>query len=290
METIYTLEWMKQVARQARADGRVVGLVPTMGALHEGHRSLVRAAQQQCSPVIASIFVNPTQFGPNEDLHKYPQQMDADRAALEELRVDYLFAPTAKEMYPDGFRTYVTVEGLSTRLEGRSRPGHFRGVATVVLKLFEIVQAQYAFFGRKDAQQARIIRQMAADLNLDTQVVVCPTAREADGLAMSSRNAYLGPEERRVATVLYRALDEARKEITTGERDGARLVAVMRGVLDAETLAAVDYADIVDGDTFEPVTRLRRACLAVLAVFVGQTRLIDNMLIEEQDGAFLVAL
>lgn len=179
METIHTLEWMKQVARlSGRADERLVGLVPTMGALHEGHFALIRAAQQQCSPVIASIFVNPAQFGPSEDLTKYPRQMDADRAALEELRVDYLFAPTVKEMYPDGFRTYVQVEGLSERLEGKSRPGHFRGVTTVVLKLFEIVQPHFAFFGRKDAQQTRIIQQMAADLNLDTRVVICPTVRE----------------------------------------------------------------------------------------------------------------
>ncbi len=290
METIHTLEWMKQVARQARTDGRLVGFVPTMGALHEGHLSLIRAAQQQCSPVIASIFVNPTQFGPSEDLDKYPRQMEADGAALEELRVDYLFAPTAKEMYPDGFRTFVHVEGLSERLEGKSRPGHFRGVSTVVLKLFEIVQPHYAFFGRKDAQQARIIRQVAADLNLDTHVVICPTVREADGLAMSSRNAYLRPDERRAATALYRALAATRKEINAGEHDAMRLAGVMRGVLSAETLLSVDYAEIVDADAFEPVTRLRRSCLAVLAVFVGKTRLIDNMVIEDQDGAVAITL
>ncbi|MCL5288541.1 MAG: pantoate--beta-alanine ligase [Acidobacteria bacterium] len=290
METIHTLEWMKQVARQARADGRLVGLVPTMGALHEGHLSLIRAAQQQCSPVIASIFVNPTQFAPNEDLEKYPRQMEADRAALEELRVDTLFAPTAKEMYPEGFGTYVTVEGLSTRLEGKSRPGHFRGVSTVVLKLFEIVQPHCAFFGRKDAQQARIIRQMATDLNLDTRVVTCPIVREADGLAMSSRNAYLKPEERRAAAALYRALDKARKEIAAGERDALRLAGVLRRVLGEEKLLSVDYAEIVDADTFESVTRLRRNCLAVLAVFAGKTRLIDNMAIEEKEGELVVTL
>lgn len=290
METIHTLEWMKQVARQARADGRPLGFAPTMGALHEGHLSLIRAAQQRCSPVVASIFVNPAQFGPGEDLEKYPRQMETDRAALEALKVDYLFAPTAKEMYPSGFSTYVTVEGLSTRLEGKSRPGHFRGVTTVVLKLFEIVQPHRAFFGRKDAQQARIIRQMAADLNLDTEIVVCPIVREADGLAMSSRNAYLKPEERRAATALYRALDAARKEIAAGERDALRLASMLRSVLSAEKLASVDYAEIVNAETFEPVTRLRRACLAVLAVFVGKTRLIDNMLIEEHDGTFNTTL
>ena len=290
METIHTLEWMKQIARQWRAQERIVGLVPTMGALHEGHLSLIRAAQKQCSPVIVSIFVNPTQFAPNEDLGKYPRQMEADRAALEELRVDYLFAPTAKEMYPEGFRTYVQVEGLSERLEGKSRPGHFRGVSTVVMKLFEIVQPHYAFFGRKDAQQARIVRQMAADLNLDTQIVVCPIVREADGLAMSSRNAYLKADERRAATALHRALTEAKKEVEAGERDAMRLAGVLRKTLSAEATLAVDYAEIVDADTFEPVTRLRRSCLALLAVRAGKTRLIDNMLIEEQDGALHVTL
>ncbi len=290
METIYTVEWMKQVARQARAEGRIVGFVPTMGALHEGHLSLVRAAQQQCAPVVVSIFVNPTQFGPSEDFEKYPRMMEADRARLEELRLPFLFTPPAAEMYPDGFRTYVGVEGLSERLEGRSRPGHFRGVTTVVLKLFEIVQPYFAYFGRKDAQQARVIRQMARDLNLDTEIVVCPIVREPDGLAMSSRNAYLKGDERRAATVLYRALGAARQEIAAGERDAVGLLAVMRKVIEAEPLASADYAEIVDAETFEPVSRLRRACLVLLAVFLGSTRLIDNMLVEEQDDAFRISL
>jgi pantoate--beta-alanine ligase len=290
MEIIYTLEWMKQVGRQARAEGRPLGFVPTMGALHEGHLSLVRAAQQRCSPVVVSIFVNPTQFGPSEDFEKYPRPVDADRALLEELGVDYLFAPTAKEMYPAGFSTYVSVEGLSSRLEGKSRPGHFRGVTTVVLKLFEIVQPHSAFFGRKDAQQARIIRQMTVDLNLDAEIVVCPIVREPDSLAMSSRNAYLKPDERCAATSLSRALEAARREIAAGERDAIRLAAALRGVLNAETVVSVDYAEIVDAETFEPITRLRRTCLAVLAAFVGKTRLIDNMFIEEQDGAFRATL
>jgi pantoate--beta-alanine ligase len=290
METIHTVEWMKQVARQCRAEGRILGLVPTMGALHEGHLSLVRAAQQQCSPVVVSIFVNPKQFGPQEDLEKYPRQMEADRALLEELKVDYLFAPVAAEIYPPGFRTHVEVEGWSAQLEGRSRPGHFRGVTTVVLKLFEIVQPRFAYFGRKDAQQARIVRQMAADLNLDTEIVVCPIVREPDGLAMSSRNAYLKPDERRAATALYRALDAARREIAAGERDAARLVAAMRAVLDAEPLASPDYVEIVDADSFEPVLRLRKSCLVLMAVRIGGTRLLDNALIEERDGEFLVSL
>ncbi len=290
METIYTVEWMKQVARQARADSRVTGFVPTMGALHEGHLSLVRAAQQQCQPVVVSIFVNPKQFGPHEDFQKYPRRMESDRALLEELRVDYLFAPTVAEMYPDGFCTSVEVEGLSERLEGRSRPGHFRGVSTVVLKLFEILQPHFAYFGRKDAQQARIIRRMVSDLGLETQVVVCPIVREPDGLAMSSRNAYLKPDERRAATVLYRALELVRREIAAGERDATRLIAVIRQAIAAEPLAAVDYVETVDAETLEPILRLRRSCLVLLAVFIGATRLIDNMRIKEGDGFFLVTL
>ncbi len=290
METIYTVEWMKQVARQARAEGQVVGIVPTMGALHEGHVSLVRAAQQQCSPVIVSLFVNPKQFGPSEDFEKYPRALEADQTVLEGLQVPYLFAPTAAEMYPDGFRTSVNVEVLGERLEGRSRPGFFRGVSTVVLKLLEIVQPHFAYFGRKDAQQARVVRQMARDLNLDAEIVVCPIVREADGLAMSSRNAYLKGDQRRAATVLYRALGAAREEIASGERDVVRLLARMRNVLDAEPLVTVDYAEIVDAETFGPVSRLRRTCLAVVAAFVGSTRLIDNLLVEEQDDSLRVLL
>ncbi len=290
METVHTVEWMKQVARQARAEGRVVGLVPTMGALHEGHLSLVRAAQQQCALVVVSIFVNPKQFGPGEDFEKYPRAMEADRAVLEALRIPFLFSPTATEMYPDSFRTYVSVEGLSERLEGRSRPGHFRGVTTVVLKLFEIVQPHFTYFGRKDAQQARVIRQMVRDLSLDPEIIVCPIVREPDGLALSSRNAYLKGDGRRAATVLYRALNTARQEIAAGERDAVRLLAVIGQVIEAEPLASVDYAEIVDAETFEPVSRLHGACLALLAVFVGSARLIDNMFIEEQDDTFRVSL
>jgi len=233
LEVIRTVEWMKQVSRQARLEGRVSGFVPTMGALHEGHMSLVRAAMADCRPVIASIFVNPAQFGPAEDFRKYPRTLETDSKKLEHAGVDYLFAPEAEEIYPPGFCTWVNVEGLSERLEGRARPGHFRGVTTVVLKLLEIVQPQKAFFGRKDAQQARLIRQMASDLHLDAEIVVCPIAREADGLALSSRNAYLQPDERRAATVLYRALDGARNSIARGERDPSRLTATMRETLRA---------------------------------------------------------
>ena len=280
MEIIHTVEWMKQAARQARAEGRVIGFVPTMGALHAGHLSLVEAARRDSSPVVVSIFVNPKQFGPQEDFAKYPRPIEEDQAQLERLDVDFLFAPSVEEMYPPGFRTTVNVESLGDRLEGRARPGHFRGVATVVLKLLEIVAPQFAYFGRKDAQQVRVIRQMAADLALDAEMVTCPIVREADGLAMSSRNAYLLPQERRTASVLYRALDAARQAIAAGEHDAARLVEAMRGVLSAEPLAATDYAEIVDADSFQTVTRLRGACLALLAARIGATRLIDNMLIE----------
>ena len=281
---------MKHVARDARMKERVLGLVPTMGALHEGHLSLVRQAQERCSPVVVSIFVNPTQFGPSEDFKKYPRTFDADIAALENLRVDYVFAPPPEEIYPPGFRTAVMVEGLGDVLEGRVRPGHFRGVTTVVLKLFEIAQPRLAFFGRKDAQQARIIRQMAADLNLDAEIVICPIVREADGLALSSRNGYLKGAERQAATALYCALDAVRREVAKGERDAVRLIAAMRCVFDAEPSVAVDYAEIADADTFEPAVSLRKTCYALVAARIGATRLIDNALIEQHADAFVVTL
>ena len=281
---------MKQVARQARADGRSTGFVPTMGALHAGHLSLIRTALAESQPVIASIFVNPTQFGPSEDFQKYPRTLEADSKKLEDAGVDYLFAPEASEIYPPGFSTWVNVEGLSERLEGRARRGHFRGVTTVVLKLLEIVQPHKAFFGRKDAQQARIIRQMARDLHLDSEIVVCPIVREPDGLAMSSRNAYLNPAERRAATILFRALDGARASISRGERDALRLTAAMREALRTEPLAEPEYVELVDAETLEPVTQLRGVCLALLAVRIGAVRLIDNLLIEERGGAFHMTL
>ena len=281
---------MKQVAREARAQSRVVGLVPTMGALHEGHFSLIRAAKAECSPVVVSIFVNPKQFGPSEDFQKYPRAFEADRAALENLGVDYLFAPTPEEMYPPGFRTVVAVAGLSDKLEGRSRPGHFHGVTTVVLKLFEIVQPSFAYFGRKDAQQARIIRQMALDLDLDAQIIVRPILREHDGLALSSRNVYLQSDDRRAAAELHRSLESVRREIAAGQRDVLRLLAVLRQVLDAEPRIALDYAEIVDADTLDPVVTLRGNCLILLAAKLGKTRLIDNALIEQDGDAFRVTV
>jgi pantoate--beta-alanine ligase len=290
METVHTIAWMKQIAHEARAQDRILGLVPTMGALHEGHFSLIRTAQRECAPVVVSLFVNPKQFGPSEDLNKYPRTLEADRAALEALGVDYLFAPSPQEMYPPGFRTAVVVEGLSDRLEGRSRPGHFRGVTTVVLKLFEVVQPRFAYFGRKDAQQARLIRQMSADLNLDTSVVVCPVVREADGLALSSRNIYLKGEDRRSAAALSRSLAAVRDEMAKGERDSGRLLATLRRVLATEPRVALDYAEIVDNETLEPIASLRGTCYILLAAQVGDTRLIDNALIEPDGDSFRVTI
>ena len=280
METIRTVAWMKEKARAARQEQRIIGLVPTMGALHAGHLALVERARRECSPVYASIFLNPKQFAANEDLSRYPRPLEADVEKLSAAHVDGLFLPDAQEIYPQGFSTYVQVEGLSERLEGKSRAGHFRGVSTVVMKLFEIVQPHYAYFGRKDAQQVRIVQQMARDLNLDTEIVVCPIVREADGLAMSSRNTYLGAEERKAATVLYRALRAAEHEIAAGVRDSRHLQGAMQKILQGAPRARVDYAEIVDAETFEPVVRLARRCYAVLAVYIGKTRLIDNMLIE----------
>ena len=280
METIRTIPWMKQQARQARSESRIIGFVPTMGALHAGHLALVERAKSDCSPVIASIFLNPKQFGPKEDLAKYPRTFAADSEKLSNAGVDALFAPEAAEMYPSSFRTYVNVEGLSDRLEGRSRPGHFHGVTTVVLKLLEIVQPHFAYFGRKDAQQVRLISQMVRDLNLDTEIVVCPIVRESDGLALSSRNSYLTAGERKAATVLHRALSAARDEIRSGTRDALQLQSSIRRVLSTEPLAVIDYVEVVDAETFEPLTRISRPSYILLAAFLGKTRLIDNLYIE----------
>jgi pantoate--beta-alanine ligase len=280
METIRTIAWMKEKAREARREQRGIGFVPTMGALHAGHLALVERARRQCSPVYASIFLNPTQFGTNEDLSKYPRPLEADMERLAAANVDALFLPQAADIYPPGFSTYVQVDGLGDRLEGKTRSGHFRGVATVVLKLFEIVQPHYAYFGRKDAQQVRIVQQMVRDLNLDTEIVVCPIVREPDGLAMSSRNAYLSAEERKAATVLSRALRAAETELAAGVRDSLELQRAMHKVLTAEPSARVEYVEIVNAETFEPVVRVSRRSYAVLAVHVGKARLIDNLLIE----------
>ena len=281
---------MKEVARAARQEQRIIGLVPTMGALHAGHMALVQRAKKECSPVYASIFLNPKQFGPNEGLSRYPRPLEADIEKLANAKVDGLFLPDIAEMYPHGFSTYVQVEGLSERLEGKSRPGHFRGVATVVLKLFEIVQPHFAYFGRKDAQQVRIIQRMAHDLNLDVEIVVCPIVRETDGLALSSRNTYLSAEERHAAMVLYRSLQAAAQELVTGVRDSLELQRTIHNVLESEPRARVDYAEIVDAETFEPVVRIGRRAYVLLAVHFGKTRLIDNLLIEPEGDDVRISL
>ncbi len=294
MEIIRTIEWMKQASRAARDRGQLIGFVPTMGALHEGHLSLVRAAMAEHRPVVVSIFVNPAQFGPTEDFEKYPRQLEKDAALLEALGVDFLFTPEASEIYPAGFRTYINVEGLGDRLEGKTRPGHFRGVVTVVAKLLEIVQPHAAFFGRKDAQQARVLRQMARDLNFDAEIRVEPIVREPDGLAMSSRNAYLSAEDRRAATALSRGLAAAAAAIESGERNASVLVGRVRSAIGEEPAIRTDYVELVSEETFEPVTKLSDTAFLLVAAYVGiprPTRLIDNLLATlEPGGRYRVTL
>jgi pantoate--beta-alanine ligase len=278
---------MKEFARKQRDENRIVAMVPTMGALHQGHLSLIKQARQQCSSVVASIFVNPMQFGPSEDFAKYPRTLSSDTEKLENAGVQCLFIPEAKDIYPPTYSTYVNVEGLSERLEGRSRPGHFRGVSTVVMKLLQIVQPQFAYFGRKDAQQAAIISRMAEDLNLDTEIVVCPIERETDGLAMSSRNVYLQTGDRQSATVLHRALQSAQTLLQNGVRDALFLQSAMHRILKEESRAKVDYVEIVDAQTFEPMSHINRKSYVLLAVKFGETRLLDNMLVDFSDAGEL---
>jgi pantoate--beta-alanine ligase len=285
VEIIRTLSWMKEFARGERAANRIVGLVPTMGALHDGHISLIRRARAECSSLVASIFVNPTQFSPTEDFAKYPRNLPGDTANLEAAGIDALFLPEAPDVFPPNYSTYVTVEGLSDRLEGRLRPGHFRGVSTVVLKLLQIVQPHFAYFGRKDAQQAAIISRMATDLNLDSEIVICPIVREADGLAMSSRNVYLNAEDRAAATILHRALQAVELSLRNGLRDCASLQSAAQRVLASEPRANVDYAEIVDARTFEPLAMINRDAYVLLAARFGNTRLLDNLLVKVPAGA-----
>ncbi len=276
MKTVTTLSDL----RIARAElPEPVGLVPTMGYLHEGHLSLVRRARAECASVVVSIFVNPTQFGPNEDLDKYPRDLPRDLSLLEAEGVDLVWTPTPEVMYPPGFQTWVTVEEITQVLEGARRPGHFRGVTTVVAKLFHGVQPQKAYFGQKDAQQARVIQQMVRDLNFPLEIVVCPIVREADGLAMSSRNVYLNPEERRAATVLYRGLSAAKAAFERGERDADHLRQIVTEIVNAEPLAKLQYVSCADPDTLQELHGPVERALLSMAVFVGSTRLIDNMLL-----------
>ncbi len=279
MKIYESSEQVRAAVRAAKSHGQRVGFVPTMGALHEGHLSLVRAARQQCPFVVASIFVNPAQFGPNEDFAKYPRNLERDRQMLESEGVSLLFAPTVDEMYPAGASTFVTVEGLSDKLCGRSRPGHFRGVTTVVSKLFHIVEPDLAFFGQKDAAQAAIIRRMVRDLKFSTEIVVCPIVREADGLAMSSRNAYLSPAQRKQALALFRALSRVQTLVDQGEAESRKLIAAAKSVLAEEREVRLDYVEVVNPESLEPVADVSKGALVAVAAFVGNTRLIDNLLL-----------
>ena len=270
---------MREASRAGRRDGRRLGFVPTMGALHEGHLSLVRAARARTGMVAASIFVNPTQFGPNEDLAKYPRSFARDCELLEREGVSFVFAPSVEEMYPAGAVTWVTVEELSGKLDGKSRPGHFRGVTTVVSKLFHIVEPDAAFFGQKDAAQVAIIRRMVRDLNLQVEIVTCPIVREADGLALSSRNAYLSADQRTQALVLHRSLMRVSELVKSGERDATRLAAAGRREISAESSVRLDYLAIVNPDTLDPLVDVSQGALVAVAAYVGTTRLIDNVLI-----------
>ena len=279
MRITRTIAETRAALRELRTAGRSVGLVPTMGALHAGHLSLVRAARTQCDAVVATIFVNPTQFGPNEDFAKYPRTWEGDCALLESEGVDVLFAPGAEEMYPAGASTFVEVEGVSDRLDGVSRPGHFRGVATVVAKLFHIAAPDKAFFGQKDAAQVAVLRRMVRDLNFNLELVVCPTVREADGLALSSRNRYLSPDERKQALVLSRALRRIEERIGEGVVESAALIDKALAMIAEEPGVRVDYCRIVDPDSLEDVADVRNGALAAVAVWVGATRLIDNAVI-----------
>jgi pantoate--beta-alanine ligase len=276
---VTTIAEARAAVAAARAAGHTVGFVPTMGALHEGHAALVRAARQRAGFVVVSVFVNPTQFGPKEDFSKYPRTLDADRRVCADAGADLIFAPTAAEMYPDNSATFVEVTRLQDVLEGPSRPGHFRGVCTVVLKLFNIVRPDAAHFGAKDYQQARIVVQMVRDLNVPVEVRVEPTVREPDGLALSSRNRYLSAGERAVAPGIYRALEGVRARALAGEVDVARLESALAAELAAVPGARVDYARIADADTLQPLARLDRPAVAAVAVYLGTTRLIDNVTI-----------
>jgi pantoate--beta-alanine ligase len=290
MEIINRRQRMSSVARKIRREqDKTIGLVPTMGALHEGHLSLVREARRMCDIVVVSVFVNPTQFGPSEDFEKYPRDLTNDTALLTDYNVDYIFAPPVEEMYSKGFATYVTVEGLSEQLEGASRPGHFRGVATVVTVLLNTVRPDFAFFGQKDAQQALIIRRLVKDLAFDTEIVILPTVREDSGLAISSRNLYLTPEEQAAATVIHQALARAKAAYKDGERSAGRLEILVRSTIELEPRARVDYVTVVDADTLEHVDRLDdRPILIAVAAYVGKTRLIDNTIlnkVKKKEGA-----
>ncbi len=278
MKVVRTIGEMQRLTTRLRQEGSL-GFVPTMGALHEGHLELVRAAKRRCDRVVVSVFVNPIQFGPKDDYHAYPRDFKRDRLLLARVATDVVFYPDVREMYPDDYATYVEVEGLTKYLCGRSRPGHFRGVTTVVTKLFNIVKPDVAVFGQKDAQQAFVIKRMVRDLNFPVDIVIVPTVREPDGLAMSSRNVYLTQEERRQATVLYQSLREGEAMIKSGERDARRVKQALRRLIRTAPLAQIDYVEIVDTSRLHPVKTIKGEVLIALAVYFGRARLIDNLIV-----------
>jgi pantoate--beta-alanine ligase len=271
---------MKESSKKARSEGKVIGFVPTMGAIHEGHLSLVREAKKMSDIVVVSVFVNPAQFGPSEDFEKYPRDPTRDAELLSNENIDFLFMPKADDMYPANYRTFVRVKELNETMEGVTRPGHFEGVTTIVLKLFHIVEPHFAFFGQKDAQQLAIIRRMVKDLNMDVEIVRVAIVRESDGLAMSSRNIYLSPEERKAATVLYRALDHALARVEEGERKTKTILKEMKEIISTEPLARLDYLAAVDLLDLKELKTLKGKCLIAVAAYFGNTRLIDNIIVE----------
>jgi pantoate--beta-alanine ligase len=279
MEVVETIEKIRELTSKARAAGKKIGFVPTMGALHAGHFSLIKAAKEQTDFVVVSIFVNPTQFGPAEDFDKYPKTLDADTAGCEKLGVDIIFVPSISEIYPSKNLTWVNVEKLTEPLCGKSRPGHFRGVATVCAKLFNIVEPDIAFFGQKDAQQSIVVKQMIADLNMPLQIVVCPTVRESDGLAMSSRNKYLNAEERKDAALIYAALQEAELFIKAGHRKSSELIGEMEKILKISSRIKIEYISILDSRTLEEIDRAKGKTFIAIAAKLGQARLIDNIIL-----------
>ena len=280
MDIKYTVKDIREQVNKWKKEGLTIGFVPTMGYLHEGHRSLIEAARANNNKVVVSIFVNPMQFAPTEDLESYPRDLEKDAKLCEEVGVDLLFHPEPSEMYTDGFCSYVDMNGLTTELCGRTRPTHFRGVQTVVLKLFNIVKPDRAYFGQKDAQQLAVIKRMVADLNVDVEVIGCPIIREAEGLAKSSRNTYLSSEERKAALILSKSLKLGYELIKNGETDSKAVIKAISDSISTEPLAKIDYVDVVDFGTITPVDKIGKSVLVAIAVYIGKTRLIDNFIIE----------
>ncbi|HOM02811.1 MAG TPA: pantoate--beta-alanine ligase [Acetivibrio sp.] len=280
MRVIETISDLKAIVRTQKSIGRTIGFVPTMGYLHEGHLSLVNMSVHNHDYTIMSIFVNPTQFGPNEDFDRYPRDMERDLRLAEAAGVDVVFAPSVKEMYPDGFKTYVNVEGITEVLCGKSRPGHFRGVTTIVTKLFNIVEPHRAYFGQKDAQQVAVIKKMVKDLNMNVEIITCPIVREEDGLAMSSRNVYLSDEDRKSALILSKSLMESEELIKNGETSGDKIKKYIIDRIQTEKNAQIDYVEVVNADTLESIDEIKGKVLIALAVRFGSTRLIDNIIVE----------